>query len=129
MPDRIREILYEISLIAQVPRVKELAAELGDLLADKIAQQDDALEIYASNADQQTDAAVDRFSHLDQLVASLRAEMHQMRGDIGDRLDNLSSKQHQMSSFMMGVELKVDELAEAITMLVNDSITTDERSS
>ena len=137
---RVIEILAEIGEIAHNPRVKELAAELGILLAANI----DNAEIASTNVtdlnasvthlkERTTAAILDTEATLEDRITDLRTAIMGLTALYRRRIDTLETtyterdqvitdKIHALSNHMMAVENKIAELAEAVTMLLDDAL-------
>ena len=132
---RIVAILTEIGEISHNQRVKELAIELGTLLAANVDNTDSANELATSaNAsitrlkENATNAILDTEATLEDRITDLRTavlgltQLYQRRiAAIEERNEAITGRVHTLANHMMAVEQKVSELAEAVTLLLDQS--------
>jgi methyl-accepting chemotaxis protein len=125
---RIIAILDEIGQISRTPRVRELALELGKLIASEMGMTREAV---SRLKDQTTTAIVDTELTLDdeiqllkkdiQLLSATFAEFNksvvERRNQIDEREERISGRVHTLANHMMAVEQKVNELADLITQI------------
>lgn len=136
---RIIAILEEIAQISRSDHVKALARELGKLIASEMGTTREAL---SRLKDETTVAIVDTELTLDDEIkllkrdiqllsntfADFRQDIADRRNDVDEREERISGRVHTLANHMMAVELKVNELAELVTMLADQLLEYDENS-
>jgi len=138
---RIIEILDEIGRLTQNPHIHELATELGELLANDIYTTRGSI---TKLRERTTSAIVDTEATLEDHIIDLRTAVQGLTQlfrkrmtDVEDRNETITGRVHTLANHMMAVEQKVSELAEAVTLLLDqmadnnendDSYNTDDRS-
>jgi hypothetical protein len=125
---RIMAILAEIGTLTKSKRIQELTIELGALLAatvDSSIYNDARLTRLQDNT---TRAIVDTEQTLDDHIIDLRTAIQGLTqlvirrmADMDERNETITGRVHTLANHMMAVEEKVSELAEVVTILLDQS--------
>ncbi len=123
---RIQAILEEIGIIAHNPRIKELATELGTLLASNVENIERNTQKLTRLQSNTTSAIVDTEATLEDRIVDLRTAVKGLTqlfkrrmSNIEARNDTITDRVHTLSNHMMAVESKVNELSELVMQIAN----------